>query len=157
MGQLGQQVIIEAGNELGVVEATGHNDGPAVKSFLNSVGLPEGYAWCMAFIYWCVNKAGASIGLQNPLKQTGGVLDEFESRPDLHIPIPEQGCIGIMNEGEGKGHAFIITGVFLGEGIVHTIEGNSNNSGSREGIGVFRHERQINTIYGFLRLPDIPV
>jgi hypothetical protein len=37
--------------------------------------------------------------------------------------------------------------------MVHTIEGNSNNDGSREGYEVVRHLRPISHIQGFLRLP----
>jgi hypothetical protein len=55
-----------------------------------------------------------------------------------------------MNYGGGKGHTGLIESV---EGaVLHTIEGNSNNSGSREGIEVVRNRRLITNalIQGFI-------
>lgn len=42
------------------------------------------------------------------------------------------------------GHTGIVTSV--SGGYIHTIEGNSNNNGSREGIGVFELTRKIKSI-----------
>ncbi len=46
--------------ELGVVEATGHNDGPRVEEYLHSVGRYKGDAWCAAFVHWVLQKCGVS-------------------------------------------------------------------------------------------------
>ncbi len=154
MSKLSNKIITVAGNELGVREATGKNDGVSVESYLKSVGLGKGYSWCMAFVYWCAKNAAAELGLKNPLKQTGGVLDEWQSGRGTHIVTPEPGSIFIMDFGGGTGHTGIVTGVFLDRGEIHTIEGNTNDNGSREGIGVFRRTRKINTIKGFIRLDD---
>lgn len=159
MTNFGAKLIIYAGNQLGVREATGHNDGPAVEKFLAAVGLGKGYSWCMAFVYWCAKQAAAELGLKNPLKQTGGVLDEWNSGRGTHLSEPEIGCIGIMDHGGGQGHTFIVTGVFTDKDIIHTIEGNTNDDGSREGIGVFRRTRKISDpkIIGYIRLEDTPL
>lgn len=143
-----------AGTQVGVREATGHNDGAAVEKYLASVGLGKGYSWCMAFVYWCCKQAAATAGVPNPLKDTGGVLDEWNSGRGQHI-TPDQiqaGDIGIMDFGGGHGHTFFITGVFPDQGIMHTIEGNTNDNGSPDGIGVFRRSRKISSIIGAIRV-----
>ena len=155
MQQLQNEIINQAGTQLGVTEATGHNDGPAVESYLKSVGLSKGYAWCMAFVYWCAKQAATKLGLVNPLKQTGGVLDEWQSGRGIHIALPEPGCIFIMHHPEGY-HTGIVTGVFPG-GLLHTIEGNTNSNGSREGTSVLRKTRYVTEMVGFIKLEDKPL
>jgi hypothetical protein len=44
--------------ELGVREATGHNDGERVETYLRYVGLGKGYEWCAGFVSWCYGQAG---------------------------------------------------------------------------------------------------
>lgn len=156
MGKLATEVIIQAGNQIGVREATGKNDGASVESYLNAVGLGKGYSWCMAFVYWCTKQAALKLNFVNPLKATGGVLDEWNSGRGVHLTYPEQGAIFIMDHGGGTGHTGIVTGVFPDRGQIHTIEGNTNDDGSREGIGVFRRTRNIADpkIIGYIRLED---
>lgn len=48
--------------EIGVREATGKNDGHRVGEYLRYVGLPEGYAYCAAFVCWALGEAG----MENP-------------------------------------------------------------------------------------------
>ncbi|RKR84915.1 CHAP domain-containing protein [Mucilaginibacter gracilis] len=154
MGKLAIEIINVAGSQLGVTEAAGHNDGPAVETYLKAVGLGKGYAWCMAFVYWCAKQASAKLGLVNPLKATGGVLDEWQSGRGTHLTLPEPGCIFIMHHTEGY-HTGIVTGVFA-DGLLHTIEGNTNNNGSREGTSVLRKTRYVKDMVGFIKLEDKP-
>lgn len=159
MTKLGDELIKQAGNQLGVRERTGNNDGEAVEKYLASVGLGKGYSWCMALVYWCAKEAAKKLGLINPLKQTGGVLDEWHSGRGTHLTAPEPGSVFIMDFGAGQGHTGIVTGVFADQDLIHTIEGNTNDNGSREGIGVFRKNRKISDpkILGYIRLEDKPV
>lgn len=152
MRKLADEIIKQAGSQLGVTEATGHNDGQAVETYLKSVGLGKGYAWCLAFVYWCTKQAALKLGLVNPLKATGGVLDEWQSGRGIHLSVPEQGCIFIMHHPEGY-HTGIVTGVFA-DGSLHTIEGNTNSNGSREGTSVLRKTRLVKDMLGFIKLED---
>ena len=151
-GKLANEIINQAGSQLGVTEATGHNDGPSVEAYLKTVGLGKGYPWCMAFVYWCAKQAALKLHLQNPLKATGGVLDEWQSGRGVHLKEPEQGSIFIMHHPAGY-HTGIVTGVFAG-GMLHTIEGNTNSNGSREGTSVLRKTRYAKDMLGFIRLAD---
>jgi hypothetical protein len=54
------------------------------------------------------------------------------------------GNIFIMDHGNWKGHTGIVK--TTGNGYIHTIEGNTNIAGSREGLGVTEIQRKINTI-----------
>lgn len=142
MNAFEDELIKQAGSQLGVTEATGHNDGVAVEKYLASVGLGKGYAWCMAFVYWCAKQAAAKVGIANPLFQTGGVADEWRSARGVRTSVPRQGAQFFIIHGDGTGHTGIVTGVFQG-GDFHTIEGNSNSNGSREGTTVVRHTRNV--------------
>ncbi len=132
----------------------GSNWGPDVKKYLNSVGLDFPASWCMAFVYWCVMETCKELVIKNPMVRTGGVLRQWrEIEPKYRIPLewePKEGDIFIQDYGHGLGHTGIIERV---EGdILHTIEGNTNDTGSREGYEVCRRQRNVGTINGLIRL-----
>lgn len=149
------QFLMEAVNvaisQLGVMEdPPGSNKGPIVNQYLASVGLPPGLFWCAAFVYWCFDKAAVKNGRANPLVKTGHVMTHWNKTKGKKILTAEAvdkpslikpGHSFMMNTGGSSGHTGIIEKV--DGGFVHTIEGNSNNAGSRNGIGVFRLQRKI--------------
>lgn len=152
INELALQIAI---GQLGVEEVPkGSNKGAAVEEYLHSVGLDGGYAWCQAFVHWCYEQAAKQLGLPCPVVKTAGVLDCW-NRTDVgikhvlndcvhHPDIIKPGAQFIMNFGHGKGHTGIVERV---EGLIlHTIEGNSNNDGSREGYAVVRHKRSLGDI-----------
>ena len=59
------------------------------------------------------------------------------------------GDIFIQDHGGGLGHCGIVES--LGIGVVHTIDGNTNDTGSREGYEVIRKIRPLHSIKGYLR------
>ena len=74
------------------------------------------------------------------------------ARPSLVAP----GQIFVLSTGGGLGHVGLVESV--DGGVLTTIEGNTNDGGSREGIGVFRRTgpngRKIASINrGFLAVP----
>lgn len=149
--QLALKVAI---TQLGVKESPlGSNGGKEVDMYLKSVGLGTGYSWCMAFVYWCFDHAAKELNVPNPLVKTGGVLNAW-NKADKKFRVvgnPQAGDIGIMNFGNGAGHTFIVKETL--PDINHTIEGNSNNDGSRNGTEVVNHNRPIKSklIVGYLR------
>lgn len=157
--KLAETALDFAHSQMGVRESGGNNCGPEVESFLKAVGLGKGYSWCMAFVYWSFQKAAEQLGQQNPLVKTGGVLrgwneanctkilaKDSKNNPSLVKP----GQIFIMDYGQGYGHTGIVKEV--NGGFITTIEGNTNDSRSREGIGVFNHIRKIKDVNkGFLQ------
>jgi hypothetical protein len=145
--------------QLGVREKVNTNSGPEVDQYLKSVGLKPGYPWCMAFVYWCYNQAAATTGVPNFLIRTGGVLHQWnEQQPVrktvlnrvLNNPaIIQPGAVFIMDYGKGTGHTGLVEKI-SGTSI-HTIEGNTNDEGSREGFEVCRRIRKLNSIKGFIQ------
>lgn len=147
---LAQKTLEIAIAQIGVEEIPKYsNSGPEVEIYLKSVGLTKGYSWCMAFVYWCTQSACRQITIKNPLKKTGGVLDQYNSNPLLVRTTPEVGDIFIMDLGKGLGHTGLVEKIV--NNIIYTIEGNTNDTGSREGYKVCRRKREIKTIKGFLR------
>uniref|UniRef100_F4C2C9 CHAP domain containing protein n=1 Tax=Sphingobacterium sp. (strain 21) TaxID=743722 RepID=F4C2C9_SPHS2 len=132
----------------------GNNQGHAVKLFLKSTGLSGGYAWCMAFVYWAFGEAAEELGVENPLIKTAGVLRQWnEISPEWkHTRNPEVGDIFIMDFGGGSGHTGMVTKVE--DKFIHTIEGNTNAQGSRNGDGVYERVRNQSTIKGYIRVPE---
>ena len=155
------RVIEVARKEIGIMEVPpGSNRGPKVDQYVSSVGLsPTGrFAWCVAFVYWCFDQAAKELGRSNPMVKTGGVLAHWSkaasqpraaritSRSAIDNPaLIKPGQIFVMDFGGGLGHTGLVVQVSAGKLV--TIEGNSNDGGSREGIGVFqRAQRKIASI-----------
>src|SRR5215472_4832677 len=145
-----------AATQIGVMEQPlGSNRGPKVDMYLRSVGIDPttgSFPWCAAFVYFCFQQAATSLGSPNPVIKTAGVLDHWNragaagirrlgtpecvANPSLVAP----GMIFVILNKNATGHCGLvegITGTFL-----TTIEGNTNDNGSREGIGVFRRQKR---------------
>ena len=107
-------------------------------------------AWCATFVSWVANQAGL-LGSVIPMHAwTPSGLAWFKSRGlwtqgrgakpgDLfYIYFPAQrrvAHVGFVERVEG--------------GYIYTIEGNTNNSGSRQGNGVYRLKRRITNNFHF--------
>jgi CHAP domain len=144
------KVIEIAKSQIGVCEnPKGSNSGKEVNEYLKSVGINFPAPWCMAFVYWCFKQAGI-VGLA----KTGGVLDQWNKCKQYQIvnQPPQPGDILIMDFGKGLGHTAIVES--YKDGVIKTIEGNSNNEKGREGFIVCQHERFANNpkIKGYLRI-----
>lgn len=152
------EVINTLATQVGVKEKTGRNDGEQVEAYLRAVGLPAGYAWCQAFLYWGFDVAANVLKVPNPMPRTAGVLDNWNRSKQYQVPRgerPIEGDVFVMDFGKGAGHTGIITDV---EGnYIYTIEGNTSAdpklpAEDREGQGVYRRKRTISSINrGFLR------
>jgi hypothetical protein len=154
-------VLSIASSQVGVMEVPpGSNNGPEVNTYQDAAGVPHGEAWCMAFVYWCFKQACANLGIANPVYKTGGVLDEWDNTTGKKILAADAqvntslvlpGQIFIISTGGGFGHTGFIESI--NNGLLTTIEGNTNTNGSRNGIGVFRRTaRTINKInVGFIQ------
>lgn len=119
--------------------------------------------WCQSFAYGAGRQA---LGHLWPLPQTGTVqiivdwakqagvwyegVDFIEDLVD-----PEAGDLFCLYYPKLKryGHVGIITGVQAGE--IQTIEGNTNDGGSRTGFAVFERTRKITDRMGFIKWSKI--
>lgn len=150
MSQLSDKAIAIAVTQLDKQEdPKGSNWGHPVQDYLHKVGIDFPASWCMAFVYWSFDEAAKAIGAITPLVKTGGVLRAWNEAGSHHVTDPQPGDIFIMDFGHGLGHTGIVESV---EGsVLHTIEGNTNDTGSREGYEVCRRQRSIYKIKGYLR------
>jgi len=144
---LGTKALAVAQTQIGKAEKPlGSNWGEPVKSYLKSVGIDFPAAWCMAFVYWCFQQVDKNC----PLIRTGGVLAAWNKADRKHrVTDPKPGDIFIMNYGRGLGHTGIV--VKTDANFIYTIEGNTNDSGSREGVMVCYKQRPKKKITGYLR------
>lgn len=168
MSLLSDKTLQIAAGQVGQKEdPLGSNWGHPVQDYLASVGIHFPASWCMAFLYWCVCRAVEKMVAEktavwinvlqshNPLYHTGGVLSQWKSiLPRFRVPegeAPQPGDIFIMDLGKGLGHTGIIEFIDA-DGNLHTIEGNTNDTGSREGIEVARKIRHnAKPIIGYIR------
>ncbi len=128
-----------------------NNFGDAVKRYLSSVNINFAASWCMAFVYWCYQQTFDELSMPNPLIKTGGVLRQWnEIDKKYKSKTPKVGSIFIMDYGKGLGHTGIVERIDGDK--LYTIEGNTNDEGSREGYEVCRRERSVSKCVGFINL-----
>jgi peptidoglycan hydrolase-like protein with peptidoglycan-binding domain len=157
--QLLTEALKIAISQIGVMEdPPGSNKGKKVEEYQASVGLGAGTFWCAAFMYWCFQKASEQLNRKNPVLKTGHCMTHWNNSTAKKIlaadavnkpSLLKPGQIFLINTGGSHGHTGMIESV--DGGFIHTIEGNSDPAGGRNGIGVFRNTRKIVKINrGFL-------
>jgi peptidoglycan hydrolase-like protein with peptidoglycan-binding domain len=152
-------VLSTAASQVGVLEQPKNsNSGPQVDAYLRRAGVPLNLPatqkpWCCAFVHWCFDEAARAQGRANVMVRTGGCLDHWNRAGAQGTPriaaskavndpsLVQPGMIFIMDHGEGRGHTGLVEQV--AGGMLHTIEGNTDASLTREGGGVYRLKRKI--------------
>jgi hypothetical protein len=143
---------------LHVVEEGGPNRGVKVEAYQRAAGLKPGDPWCAAFVAW--NVATAKGVAKAPAWTSGSAITTWHrgsrglAAGDKTTPLEaearlkvEPGWVWVRattaksadaarKGGWVKGHCGIVVAVdAVG---FHTVEGNTNKAGSREGDGVWR-------------------
>jgi hypothetical protein len=129
----------------GVREIGNTNRGKEVEEYLAYVGLGGGYAWCAGFVSWCLGKAGFTKF------KSARVFDwvKWGKRTGRVHSKPTRGCLFAYLNKDGTGHIGFVTAAKLG--VFLTIEGNTNDVGSREGYKVCRRSR-VGSKYVFINV-----
>lgn len=138
-------------SQIGIREATGRNDGEQVEAYLKSVGRHKGDAWCAAFVHWTLEQCDM------PRVKSGWSPSWFPSskviyqRQSQHNQTPESGDVfGIWFQKLKRiAHVGFIDQ--WQNDWVTTVEGNTNEAGSREGDGVYKKRRLNRQIYKVAR------
>ena len=132
-------------------EPRGTNWGTYVQGLLANVGIKFPAAWCCAFVYSKFKDAAGLTHVANPLPCTGGVLALWNKSKANRQKEPHTGDVFIMDFGNGAGHTGFVE--MVDAKYVYTVEGNSNDDGSREGYEVVRRKRLRSDarIKGYLR------
>lgn len=141
MQDLALSTIVTASHEVGTLESPlGSNWGPRVSLYLASVHLASAASWCSAFVAWCVQQAAKSLGIVPLMRFSASGLHFWDLNPDLqfHELTPDSvPCVAVFDHGQGLSHVVLVCGYDEDKGKFSVIAGNTNNDGSRNGIGVF--------------------
>lgn len=134
--------------EIGVRERTGNNDGQRVEEYLRSCNLKKGNPWCAAFVTWTFKQAkvDAIVSAYSP--------SWFPNKSTIYTKgvkgnkTPQKADVfGIYFSNKGRiAHVGFID-VWEDNSYCITVEGNTNDEGSREGDGVYRKRRLKSQIY----------
>lgn len=136
-----ERVLDIACLQLGVREATGHNDGPEVEKYLAYTGNRKGEPWCASFVSWVFGQAG----LKQPRTAWSPALFPYNRRVN---GAAKANVFGIYFADKGRiAHVGLVA--WQKGSWLYTIEGNTNVAGSREGDGVYQRLRHVKTIKAY--------
>lgn len=128
-------------SQVGVREQGGANQGKQVEQYLASVGFGPGFSWCAAYVSWCYQQVDVehpqsawvpSYAIkENLIYQRGKFMKQLPQTGDVFLiwyeRLKRPAHIGFIDQWQD---AWVIT-----------VEGNTNDDGSREGDGVYRKRR----------------
>lgn len=166
-GSSPQELLADIAAKYIGVKETGNNKAGSSKELLaifksDSLtinGATDGYPWCAAFVSFCVQKLIAN----SPAFSTINPPKEASVSRFLHVWAKNNNCLIFPRNSEffspRKGDIVVFTFSHIGivESVngkmVTTIEGNTNDAGSREGNIVARKVRTNSIIKSYIRLP----
>jgi hypothetical protein len=143
-----EKVVFAYTSQIGVHEATGHNDGVQVEEYLRVAGFKKGAAWCASFVSWSFKQANAKAIISAWAPSWFPVDHVIYEKGKPVRAVPRQADVfGIYFPDKGRiAHVGFIDNWPPGDYLL-TVEGNTNNAGSREGDGVYRKRRLKSNIY----------
>ncbi len=112
----------------------------------------QNQAWCATFVSWCARQAGVTP-LYPVTASVWTAMNWFKAR-GRYSDYPAIGAQVIFGR-SGSTHTGLVV-AYDGE-FITTVEGNTNDSGSAEGNGVYlkRRQRRDSYVHGY-GLPDFP-
>lgn len=148
--------------EIGVEEVNGTNKGPRVDEYKAATWLDptKGWPWCAAFVCWVVKQAmehaevAETARFKRPRTAGAWDLENWSLKQDASTwtKKPHRGDI---EPGDIVVFKFSHVGFAVSapdkNGYLLTVEGNTDQAGSREGGGVFRKRRHVSTIRSRIR------
>ena len=130
-----------------------NNVGPDVCRYLEAVGADPGEPWCAADGSTMLLDSGVPRSALPELAASCHGWKDFAQDKGAWKMVPQRGFAGIIIESPTAGHFTLITDV---EGdTVRTLEGNTNDDGSREGYMHTRKVRPVGEFAGFVDLPSL--
>ena len=154
------------------------NKGKEVNEFNRTAGNAIGSYWCMAYVFSMFKKVYTYLNLHNPLLRTGRCSEQLKYAKYIGsgLTVVSTRNIGIhsevgdvfINKEDGvlddryigldfSGHTGICLTKSDSKGRVQTIEGNTNNGGSRNGNGVYIRNRNIHNMLALIRAPKFTI
>lgn len=158
-GTLVSRIIELARGEVGVREIGDTNCGKRVNEYKSATYLDstQSWPWCAAFICWLLREGmkGGSYSFKRPTTAGAWDFENWASDQDMSVRTkkPHNGDI---IAGDIILFTFSHIGIAISSpdknGMVQTIEGNTDDAGSREGGGVYIKDRHISKIRSRIRL-----
>lgn len=158
--KLSEALVHVAKLEIGTEEVNGTNCGPRVNEYKSATNLPaiESFPWCAAFVDWCVREAisfsGGTFTFKRPTTAGAWDLENWSLAQDSSTQTKHSPGTDIQ-AGDILCYTFSHTGIATSSpdanGFVHTVEGNTDSQGSREGGGVFAKQRHVSKIRARIR------
>lgn len=149
-------LVEEAEKTIGIMEEGGENRGKLIEEFQRTVdGKAVQEPWCMSWLQTIVARTCARFGAKNLFPQSELCRAVWLSTPlKYRSKVPFWGSAVLW-----RGHCGLVTLTY--KRSFNTIEGNTNQAGSREGDGVYRKTRSVTggvnafTILGYVDLPTM--
>ena len=134
-------------------EPRNSNRGQAVEAFLKLTGLGGGQPWCAAFVAWAGQTA---LGKDWPLPLTASCAALGTAADGKHLlrQAPKAGDVFLLWFPSLQRFAHTGLVVSVDGSTVTTLEGNTNDGGSRDGWGVFQRTRTFAAADRFIRWED---
>ena len=128
----------------------GSNRSGIIDSWNTAASAPLASAWCASFALaaWRAGSVAIPAGFTaacETIHQVAAALGRFVSVPDI-------GDIALYDFGSAAGYADHCGIVIRTAPTVLTVEGNTNDSGGNEGVGVFLHDRHGGRLLGYVSL-----
>jgi hypothetical protein len=123
-------------------ETRGQNQGPWVRLYMDG-NEGKDWAWCAGFATYCVQQAAASLRVPMPVRRTFScdLLARFARETGRFLSEPatraerKRLMLGSLLLKRQTPTDWVHTGIVIAieNEVIHTIEGNTNDEGSREG------------------------
>ena len=137
----------------------GSNDGPEVRVYLDYCGISGGAWWCAAFVSYQVHRASIASHVASSWPKYANCVDIYNWGLKHQLLLAEPGAPSVMLiPGNPRRHQrkYVHTGFVVeydpSTNTIVTVEGNSNNDGSSNGIGVFRLRRRVTPGMRFVKI-----
>jgi hypothetical protein len=146
--QLREAVAITYTSQIGVKETLGKNDSHQIRAYLKVTGFDQPVAWCAAFVSYCFTENG----IDNPKSAWSPSWFPpdrviYSKGQPLKIKPLKADVFGVYYANMKRiAHVGFVDSWPQGDYAI-TVEGNTNDNGSREGDGVYRKRRLKANIY----------
>jgi hypothetical protein len=162
MSAFTEQLINTALAEVGVKEVGSSNRGPRVDQYQRATWLEEKDwgAWCAAFVCWCVRETMKAQGIKETKgfkrPRTAGAFDfERWSLAQDSTTATRKPAGKDIQRGDLVIWSFSHISIALGppdkQGMLQTVDGNTDSAGSRDGGGVYQKIRNISRVRSRIR------
>jgi len=132
--------------------------GPEVDKFIRFCGLKPPQWWCAAFVSYQIHQASKTSGVFTswPKAASCDYIYGWGKKHKLLLDEPGIPSVMLIKAKKGADRQYKHTGIVVDYDpdtkIITVVEGNSNNNGSSNGIGVFRLRRKVQSSMVFVKI-----